>query len=101
MNDDIKASMRKFLGPDGKLVISDEMTEEQKRNCEIFNSLGMDLASVLSETAPPLRKISEVSIEENEEDTDFEEEKGIEMLDDSTSVIEENDMFVDDLNNLF
>lgn len=93
MDDKKKEFIKNHLGSDGKLIISDDLTDRQKQKFEYINSLGIDVSIVLKEREkeePPI-------IEETESYDD------VEVLNEgnSSSNIIEDDSPIDDLNDFF
>lgn len=93
MDDKKKEFIKKHLGSDGKLIISDDLTERQKQKFEYINSLGIDVSIVLKE-----REEEEPPVVEETESYD-----DVEVLNEGnySSNIIEDDSPVDDLNDFF
>lgn len=103
IRDDEIESLKQSLGSDGKLIITDDMSDSQKERYQFINSLNLNLLEVLTRKNDDVE--SDVSLDPDSEEfndvDDFADE--VETLDDSmnSSVIEENGASVDDLNDLF
>ena len=91
--------LKKHLGSDGKLIISNDLTEKQIERYQFINSLNVDLLSVLSRESK--------SVDYNDEETDnttYVEDASnddIENLENSYTIDEDDTASVEELNNFF
>lgn len=103
------AELKKHLDANGKLVITDDMSDAQKERYQFINSLDVDLVEVLSrETSGPVEDFDEEDEPDSEalaEEVDaYGDGDDAELLDDDETDgdIEENDSdFQDGLDNFF
>lgn len=88
--------LRKYVGEDGKLIISDSLTDKQKERFSFINSLNINLVDVLT------RKVDNTEDSEEEEEvlSSSTDDDVVEELDEE-AIIEENDEPVQDLDNFF
>lgn len=98
--------LRKHLDSNGKLVISSDLTEKQKERYQFINELNIDLISVLKRDKKVINSNNDEednsSIKSHENSDD---ELEVEFLDDeysmSTSIEEDEDATIDNLDNFF
>ena len=81
--------LKKYLGEDGKLIISDDLTEKQKERFLFINSLNIDLISVLTRKT----KMMDIGDEDSEQFLDDDNDTSdLEVLSSEAEVtIEEDD----------
>lgn len=96
------AKLREHIGPDGKLIIDDSLTEKQKERFNFINSLDIDIISVLSTPVeihdmPDESEVLSIEDDEENETSDIDMQQDI----DNKSDIVENNVSVDDLNSFF
>lgn len=85
--------LKKHLDENGKLIISDDLTDKQKERFNFINDLGIDLIAVLSRKTELVDygdEPEETSYDAEDDSDDFEDSVE-DMDDDSSSLIEEDD----------
>ena len=100
IKDEELEELKKHLDENGKLIITDDMSDKIKERYEFINSLNVDLISLLS------RKTQDVDFgDEDEEvevvDSDDDDDGEILDEDETDSLIEESDEEISDLNDFF
>ena len=80
-------NLKKNLGADGKLIISDDLTEKQKSRYQFINSLNIDLISVLTRNTKP------VDFGDEEANAFSSVESGIQIEEDENATIDGLDEF--------
>lgn len=89
--------LKNHLGTDGKLIISDDLTEDQKTRFEFINGLDIDLASMIE------NRFSAGNYDDKDEEDD-DENSGVASFDNSqvsTVEIQETGEEVNDLDDFF
>ena len=99
IKDEELEELKKHLDENGKLIITDDMSDKIKERYEFINSLNVDLISLLS------RKTQDVDFGDEDEEVevvDSDDDDG-EILDEeeTDSLIEESDDEISDLNGFF
>ena len=98
IKDEELEELKKHLDENGKLIITDDMSDKIKERYEFINSLNVDLISLLS------RKTQDVDFGDEEVETaDSDDDYDGEILDEdeNDSLIEESDEEISDLNDFF
>lgn len=98
--------LRKHLDSNGKLVISSDLTEKQKERYQFINELNIDLISVLKRDKKVINSDNDEEDNSNIESHDnSDDDLEVEFLDDeysiSTSIEEDEDATIDNLDNFF
>lgn len=57
LNADEIERIKKYIGPDGKLIIDESLTEAEKQNFEYINSLDVDLLKVINKDRSKPKKV--------------------------------------------
>lgn len=96
-------TLRQYLGPDGKLIISDNLSDAKKERFEFINSLNLNLVELFSRNTKleDVEDVIEDDIADSEYDSDEEEDIEYESEEDFEFVEEEDTDIVDDLNDIF
>lgn len=99
--------IKKYIGPDGKLIIDDSLTETEKQDFEYINSLEVDLLMVINkDRSKPRKKISEED-EEPDDDSYSDSDSDIEDIDSNyldvstADILEDDNVSINDLEDLF
>ena len=95
--------LKKQLGSDGKLIISDNLTEKQKERYQFINSLNIDLISVLTRNPKSIDLDDEDSTPVVDSD-DLIDDTDVEVLDNDNNIEEDDDdddAGVEELNDFF
>lgn len=91
------------LDSDGKIIISDNMSEAQKERYSFINSMNIDLIDVLSRKNNDLSEgeqdLDDSSVYSNEDEV-LDDVEALDTNEYSTDIVE-NDESVDDLNSIF
>jgi len=98
-------TLRQYLGPDGKLIISDNLSPAKKERFEFINSLNLNLVELFSRNTrlEDVEDVFEDDISSSEYDSDeiddieYEAEEDFEFVEDDDSDAD----IVDDLNDIF
>lgn len=97
--------LKKHLDVNGKLVISDNLTDKQKERYTFINNLDIDLIAVLNRNTEIANYDDEFeSLNDNDQDDDYEDDETLtdDLDETSSSIIEENDdVSVENLNDFF
>ena len=98
--------LRKHLDSNGKLVISSDLTEKQKERYQFINELNIDLISVLKRDKKVINSDNDEEDNSNIKSHDnSDDDLEVEFLDDeysiSTSIEEDEDATIDNLDNFF
>ena len=98
--------LRKHLDSNGKLVISSDLTEKQKERYQFINELNIDLISVLKRDKKVINSDNDEDDNSNIKSHDnSDDDLEVEFLDDeysiSTSIEEDEDATIDNLDNFF
>ena len=99
------AELKKHLDVNGKLVITDDMSDTQKERYQFINSLDVDLVELLSRKSDmsidPADEEEEPDFESDDSDLDDDDEA--EVLDDTdaSEIQEDHSDFQDGLDNFF
>lgn len=98
IKDEELEELKKHLDENGKLIITDDMSDKIKERYEFINSLNVDLISLLS------RKTQDVDFGDEDEEVEVvDSDDDGEILDEeeTDSLIEESDDEISDLNGFF
>lgn len=103
-NDEID-ELKKHLGSDGKLIISDDLTEKQIERYQFINSLNVDLISILTQNIPNVDLGDEEKNSSNASFDDDSDDVDVELLEDdymsSSDIVEDDSVVIDNLNDFF
>lgn len=98
--------LKGMLDSNGKIIISDDLSEKQKEKYEWINSLDIDLVEVLSrkpekiDLDEDIESLDDTSEEDDDNDNDNDEFIGEEDSS-SSEIVEDGNVSVDDLNSFF
>ena len=96
LNADEIERIKKYIGPDGKLIIDESLTEAEKQNFEYINSLDVDLLKVTK------KSFVDEDLDEEDESDDFDDiSYDSSSLEDSAEISENENVSVNDLEDLF
>lgn len=98
--------LKKHLGSDGKLIISDDLTEKQIERYQFINSLNVDLVSILTRNTKLVDLDDEEASNTNTSDYDSDDDDvDVEFLDEdsdsSSNITEDEDATIDNLDSFF
>ena len=103
LNADEIERIKKYIGPDGKLIIDESLTEAEKQNFEYINSLDVDLLKVINKDRKKKKKsFVDEDLDEEDESDDFDDiSYDSSSLEDSAEISENENVSVNDLEDLF
>ena len=103
LNADEIERIKKYIGPDGKLIIDESLTEAEKQNFEYINSLDVDLLKVINKDRNKTKKsFVDEDLDEEDESDDFDDiSYDSSSLEDSAEISENENVSVNDLEDLF
>lgn len=94
--------LKNYIGSDGKLVITDDLSEKQKERFQFINSLNINLIDVLTRHNEELSS-EDFAEEETSGSVDFDslDEEILDGPDFSEDIVEDDDASMDDLDSFF
>ena len=103
LSDDAKKAYAKYVGPDGKLIIDDSLSDDMKETFQFFNDRGINILemNIDDESAESSDSIELLEEEDNVDESSYDDDSDFSSGDDSTIVEDYSEVDLEGLNNLF